>query len=112
MATVQEKWKKTLAAINQSLGSATKANKNWVKHALIHLFMYIQQHPDEEFCADMVREWATTNGLPEPPSRLAWGGVFLKAKNAGLIVKTGVKNYHYPNSDKTHTQTNSFWRSA
>lgn len=107
--TPQQKWNKTQGAINQASSTAAKHIPGWNDDAYDMLVTYCTV-ADHAFCADMVREWATKQGLPEPPSRLAWGGIFRKASTAGVIERAGIRNYHYPNSNCTHTQTNTFWR--
>jgi hypothetical protein len=111
MATAAQKAAQTVAAINRASTTASNAIPGWNQQAYNMLQQYIVTVPGL-FCADMVREWATQQGLPEPPSRLAWGGVFLKASRSNLIERAGVMNYHYPNSNRTHTQTNTFWRAV
>ena len=111
MATTQQKAVQTQVAINRATIGANNAIPNWSQQAYQMLQQYIVTVPGL-FNADVVREWATQQGLPEPPSRLAWGGVFGRAARAAIITRAGVRNYHYPNSNKTHTQTNTFWRAV
>ena len=109
MVTAAKKWNQTVAAMNQAATTASKAIPGWNMQAYQMLLNYAMTH-QKPFCADMVRMWATQNGLPEPPSRLAWGGVFRRASVAGQIVKVDVSNYHYPTSKETHTQSVVFWK--
>lgn len=108
--TKQQKWGITHAGMNKATNAASAKIPNWPDKAYYALEMYCQVHADEgPFCADEVRRWATDRGLPEPPSRWAWGGVFNKAAKRELVKKVFVANYHYPESDGTHVKQTSFW---
>lgn len=107
--TKQQKWVMTHAGMNKATQHAQSAVPTWPDRAYYALECFCTVVGDRAFCADEVRRWATARGLPEPPTRWAWGGVFNKAARRQLIEKQYVGNYHYPDSDQTHVKQTSFW---
>lgn len=100
---------KTQAGINQAVASANTKVPTWADMAYQELLAY-GSIVGGLFNSDMVRDWATRRGLPEPPSRRAWGGVFQRAAHAGDIEIAAIQNYNYPGRQRTHVTTNRFWR--
>lgn len=68
---------------------------------------YVSTHYSRPFAGEDVVDMARTCGLVAPDSR-AWGGVFLKAKRAGLI---RLSNEWYPRRNGHGTQAR-MWECA
>ena len=108
MKSKEQVWLETELGIIQAVDHADEEYEGWADRAFDLLCRYarIRKQP---FCSDELRMWATERGLPEPPHRRAWGGVFLKASRRDVIMAAGIKNYHYPDSDQSHTTNMKFW---
>ena len=102
----------TQSGINQAIDHADDKIPSWSDKAFIELVRYADQHPYDKFCATQVRKWATKEGLPEPPSKLAWGGVFQRARRAGAIVRICSDYFNEFESENTHAQIVTFWGKA
>jgi len=101
----------TQSGINRAINHADEKIMSWSDKALAFLTLYANRY-DQEFCATHVRKWATKQGLPEPPSKLAWGGVFQRASRAGIIQRTRSDYFNEFESDNTHAQIVTFWKRA
>jgi hypothetical protein len=82
----------------------------WSDQALAFVGKYCEIH-ENCFVTNELREWAEQNGLPEPPTRMAWGSVMVQAKKKNLIEKMGFTQGIYPDRPNTHMQTVTMWRS-
>lgn len=80
-------------------GMATAADNaefhcpGWAEDASRFLMDFLQN--GQRFLCEDVRAFATERGLPEPPSKRAWGSVITSAARSGLIRQVGygcVKN--------------------
>ncbi len=69
--------------------AAGKAGDDWKESALLAVIDFAEAHPGEFCTAEIIRGYAETRGLDEPPDRRAWGHVFIVAARQGLIVKAG-----------------------
>ncbi len=90
--------------INQSLENAENNTNNWSKLAYKFLLEYSKSN--KEFMAEDVRI-ASTGIVPEPPSKRAWGGVFVRAKINGIIYSNGYSKVSNP---KAHRTPATLWR--
>ena len=68
--------------INQAVCHADKEEPSWSDKAYDFLVKYIRTN--KEFMVEDVRESAM-GIISDPPSKRAWGGIVLRAKNKGLI---------------------------
>ena len=59
------------------------------------------------FTCEDVKTHAEGVGFPAPPDGRAWGGIMVRAKNAGLIVRAGYSTAKTPGS---HMGTVAVWR--
>lgn len=109
--TRSEAWAETQSGIDQALDHADREIPNWSEQALSMLRQYVAAH-SQPFVCDQLREWCEIHGLEAAPTRFAWGGVMLQAKNRGLVRKTRQVNYHFPGTRKTHTKLVQEWVSA
>jgi len=80
----------------------------WSDQAYDFLKDYINDidNPNYEFMGEDIRV-ASEREIPTPSNKRAWGGVMLRAKQAGLIEKVGfsrVKNF------KAHSTPATVWR--
>lgn len=89
--------------IAQAIDHADKVEEKWSEKAYDFLLKYIQSH--DEFMAENVRE-ASKGILSEPPNLRAWGGIFMKARCAGLIYRITFKSVE---NAKAHCANASFW---
>jgi len=108
MQTRHEDWIQTELAIDRAVNHADRVLPEWSDRAFEMVVVYTAQN-GTAFCTDQVRQWATANGLDEPPNRYSWGGVMLRAKRAGLIHKVGMATHHYPERPGTHGKPTNFW---
>lgn len=108
MNSAAEKWQQTEMSLRIAADHADADSPKWSDRAF-DLLMRFARLRGGDFCADQVHDWAIEQGLPQPPTRQAWGSVMLKASRQGLIRKTGIRNHHYPNHKNTHTRPTAFW---
>lgn len=81
--------------ISQSMETAEKHQENWTHFAYQFLLNYIKSN--NEFMAEDVRE-ASEGIIQSPPSKRAWGGIFVKAVKSGLIKRKGFQNVRNANA--------------
>jgi len=91
------------AGIKQSMETAEKNQENWTQIAYQFLLNYIKSN--KEFMAEDVRE-ASEGIIQSPPSKRAWGGIFVKAVKSGLIKRKGFKNVK---NAKAHCTPATLW---
>jgi hypothetical protein len=72
------------SGMKASEDNANKHNSRWSDDAFDYLIVYILEH-DDSFMAEDIREFARKNGLPDPPSKRAWGSVISRAKKTKII---------------------------
>ena len=101
----------TQGGIDKAVDHANEEIPSWSDKAFAMLVRYSDNQP-KPFCATQVRKWAIEQGLPEPPSKLAWGGVMQKASRAGIIVRHSSDYFNGFESDNTHAQIVTFWVKA
>ena len=89
--------------ISQSMENADKQCNHWTYHAYQFLLNYIKSN--KEFLAEDVRI-ASEGIVEEPPSKRAWGGIFVKAVKSGLIKRKGFMNVKNP---KAHCTPATLW---
>ena len=92
-----------LDGIIQAVDNANKKTENWSDLAFIFLSKFIKTN--KVFMTEEVRN-ASKDFIPEPPSNRAWGGIVVKAKNAGLIKHNGYSQVKNP---KAHRANASVW---
>lgn len=92
-----------LEGIETAAENADKNCANWSQIAFEFLMKYANEH--DIFKTEDVRA-ASINKIPQPHSNLAWGGVTLRAKKAGLIKKVGVMPARNP---KSHCTPSNVW---
>jgi len=91
------------AGMQQAVDNAESKHPSWGDRALSLLVKY----PKDEFMAEQVREFAKSRGLPDPPSKRAWGAVIVKAKKMGIIEHM---RYDRVSNPKAHRTPASVWR--
>lgn len=84
--------------IDQSFENAEYKNVNWGDGAYSFLLEYIKTN--DTFMAEDVR-CASSGAVPEPPSKRAWGAIFVKAKKNKLINSIGFGNVKNPTAHRT-----------
>lgn len=89
--------------------AAEHAGETWVTHASRLFDEYIRRRPLPTFTSGDLIAWAHAAGLPEPPTRRAWGSVFTAAKKSGVIVCVGFVAHPDP---KRHGAPCRVWRRA
>lgn len=89
-----------------SVANADNRIEAWSDRAYFILMEFISRQTDV-FMGEDVREYAGKRGLPEPPSKRAWGAVMARAKKEGLIVFSG---YSQVSNPKAHRANASLWR--
>lgn len=89
--------------ISQSMENADKQSNKWTYYAYEFLLNYIKSN--REFMAEDVR--IASEGFVEiPPSKRAWGGIFVKAVKSGLIKRKGFMNVK---NAKAHCTPATLW---
>jgi len=92
------------AGIKQSMETAEKHQENWTHFAYQFLLNYTKAN--KEFMAEDVRN-ASEGIVQSPPSKRAWGGIFVKAVKSGLIERIGFRNVKNANA---HCTPASLWK--
>ena len=95
-------------AIKVAIDHANDVEPRWSDRALVYLEQYILLF-GEPFRCEQVREWATDNGLSEPPTTRAWGGVIAGAAKRGIIRRVGYTNSICKDQVNTHMSVVSLW---
>lgn len=93
--------------MNKALVHADEVNDNWSGKALEFLIAYAGYTKEEFMCEDV--RLASIHTLPEPPHKRAWGGIFRKASNMGIIKCVGIKKVNNP---KAHNANAACWVSV
>jgi len=91
------------AGMQKAVDNAEDKHPSWSDCALSLLVQY----PNDEFMAEQVREFARNRGLPDPPSKRAWGAIIAKAKKMGIIIHV---RYDRVSNPKAHRTPASVWR--
>ena len=86
----------------------TKAGDEWHDHATELALKFFKAAGWEGALFEDARNYATSLGLPLPPSPNAWGAICLSLSKRNFIVKTGV----YANSKNvtSHGRAQPMWR--
>ena len=84
--------------------NANKKNNEWSCLAFNFLIEYAKNNT--EFLAEDVRA-ASADIVPEPPSKRAWGGIFVRACKTGLICRNGYRKVSNP---KAHCTPATLWK--
>ncbi|MBQ19141.1 MAG: hypothetical protein CMD31_00140 [Flavobacteriales bacterium] len=77
----------------------------WSDIAYNFLLNFLRENKGSAFMVENVRSKAV-GIIPEPPSKRAWGGIVVKAKNNGLIRHIGYRQVKNP---KAHMANASLW---
>ena len=86
-----------------AVAHANQESPNWIDVAFAYLRGYALIH--KEFMAEEVR--AASHGLvPEPPSKRAWGAVFMRAAKENILKRKGFRNVTNP---KAHSTPATLW---
>lgn len=91
--------------IEQAICHADAVCDNWSERAYAILKEFLQINSNG-FLVEDVRLYAERKGLPEPPSKRAWGGVILRASREGLVKKNG---YGITRNVRAHGTPASIW---
>ena len=89
--------------IAKAIDNAERHHENWTYYAYQFLLNYTKSH--KEFMAEDVR--VASEGIVDmPPSKRAWGGVFVRAVKSGLIRRKGFQNVK---NSKAHCTPATLW---
>jgi hypothetical protein len=91
--------------IQQSIKHADAEAPGWSDRAFYMLRDYLES-VGGRFQTEDVREWCHGRGLDLPPSKRAWGGIIIRAKNVGLIRFSGYENV---SNTKAHCTPAACW---
>ena len=98
------------AGMHSAISNAERERPDWPEEAMRALQMYLHAHPDKEFMAEDVRNYAyDTLAVPYPPHCRAWGSIFQRAAREGLIRRVRIAPVKTPSS---HMANASVWRAA
>lgn len=75
------------AGMRQALEHAEAVHADWKTHAYTFLVQYAKSHA--EFISEDVGDAHERAGLPQPPTRRAWGSLYQKAAREGYIAQNG-----------------------
>jgi hypothetical protein len=87
--------------MNRSLANAEKTFAGWPELAMSYLKGFLSMRGASPFLAEEVREYATSQGLCDPPSKRAWGGIMSRASANKLIRSVGFGLTKNPTSHRT-----------
>jgi len=71
-----------------ALEHAERVHPEWKNEAYTFLVQFAQSHA--EFISEDVGDAHEKAGLPQPPTRRAWGALYQKAAREGYIVQCGL----------------------
>lgn len=91
--------------IQKAVDHANEVEPKWSDQAYAFLVQFLRIH-EGEFMTEMVRGYATANGLSVPPSKRAWGAIVVKAAKNNLIVKKG---YNQVTNPEAHMANAYIW---
>lgn len=89
--------------IRRAEDNANAHNEKWSDLAFEAILEYARTH--ETLTSEDVR---TNSDVPPPPSERAWGGPFVRAKKAGVLVFHSYGNARDP---KVHCNVVTIWKS-
>src|SRR3990167_10463853 len=99
--------------IQKAINHANQVTPKWAEMAYECLLSYLRHSPCSfTFMAEDVRDFSTRHypficdGLSEPPSLRAWGGIMRKAKGAGVIRAIGTRKV---SNTKAHCANATLW---
>ena len=84
--------------IKQSLENAENNNESWGERAYSFLLQYAKSN--NTFLAEDVRV-AAEGVIPEPPSKRAWGAIFVRGRKNNLITPIGFSSVKNPKAHRT-----------
>jgi hypothetical protein len=84
--------------IDQSFENAENKCEKWGSLAYSFLLQYIKEN--DTFMAEDVRV-ASQSIVPDPPSKRAWGAIFVMAKKNKIIKSIGFGNVKNPKAHRT-----------
>lgn len=90
--------------IKKAEDNANDKNENWSAKAYGFLLVYCGIF--KQFLAEEVRNASIEAGIPEPPSKRAWGAIVLRAKKNGKIRSIGFRSVKNP---KAHCTPATLW---
>lgn len=93
------------AGIKKAVANANKKTSDWSKMAYNYFVAFLNDRHTPFMCED-ARVYAEQNGLPEPPSKRAWGMIILKAKKESIITRCGMGTVKNPNANNANA---SIW---
>lgn len=94
-----------ILGIEAAADHADKEIEQWGTKAYNYFVDYIKMV--DMFKTEDVRVYAEQSGLPEPPTKRAWGAVVLRVARAGLISKNGHTTVNNP---KAHHAFVALWK--
>jgi hypothetical protein len=94
------------AGIETAGAHADAVSENWRERA--YLLFKVFAARNAEFMTEDVRAWAKPL-IEDPPDMRAWGGVAVRARKAGLIVRHG---YAAQKDPKSHRAPGNVWRTV
>jgi hypothetical protein len=88
---------------------ANRRVDGWSEMAINMLRCFLLENPTRDFLTEEFRAYAVSNGLPEPPSNRAFGGIMARARNTKIIQFVGFRNTSNP---KSHATPASVWKKS
>lgn len=98
--------------IQTAVSNADRKIPGWSIMAMKLFVEFLQASPkigDGTFMTEDVRAYALAKGLPNPPSKRAWGSIIVKAKKNRIIKFVG---YDQVNNPKAHRANAARWRAS
>lgn len=92
------------AGMTQALDHAEEVNEGWKHDAYTFLLRFAQRTAN--FISEDVSGAHEKAGLPQPPTKRAWGALYIKAQREGVIAQDG-----YGRSRLRHASICPRWRS-
>lgn len=96
---------------DQGISRALQSTEwGWQNEAYRLLKQFVKtSDPFRVFLVEDVRAFAKDQGLPDPPSNRAWGGIVVKAKKEGVVKQVGYSQVKNPTAHKANA---ALWQSA
>jgi len=91
--------------IKQAIDHAEEENENWKEQAHTLFLAWLVMIPaSKPFTCEDFREWASEQGLPEPPTNRAFGGIIRQYAHRKVIIKNGFTTHRAANCHVGNTQ--------
>lgn len=95
------------AGMAQAQDHAEAVIPHWPEFAYLTMRNFVMIHGDKPFTSEQAGDWCHGVHLPLPPTRRAWGAVYVRLAKEGAIVQCGIGR-----ALRRHNSICPLWRRA